>query len=52
MENINPNVFRKTESRQITAQDLDESIVDPIDQREVFGEYQLLSIKGEFFNFG
>ncbi|XP_063701400.1 MIP18 family protein galla-2 [Culicoides brevitarsis] len=36
MENLNPSIFRRTNERPITEEELDESIVDPIDQREVF----------------
>lgn len=38
-ENINPSVFKKSEERDVTEQELDEHCVDPIDAREVFGEF-------------
>lgn len=37
MENINPSVYKRSANRPITTEELDESVVDPIDQREVFG---------------
>lgn len=43
LENINPNIFKKSEDRPITASDIDDCIIDPFDEREVFGEYSSLS---------
>ncbi|KAG5677248.1 hypothetical protein PVAND_007020 [Polypedilum vanderplanki] len=36
LENINPNVFKKSDERIITEKEWDESCIDPIDAREVF----------------
>lgn len=38
LENINPNVYKKTDERRVTKNDLLEDVVDPIDEREVFGK--------------
>lgn len=38
LENINPNVYKKTSDRPITAEELDENHVDAIDSREIFGK--------------
>lgn len=38
LENINPNVFKKTAERRVTKTEMDENVVDPIDEREIFGE--------------
>lgn len=37
MENENPNVYQKLGSRTITESDEDENVVDPFDEREIFG---------------
>lgn len=37
LENINPNVYKKSDERKTTSNELDESVADPIDEREVFG---------------
>ncbi|CRL08338.1 CLUMA_CG021394, isoform A [Clunio marinus] len=36
LENINPSVYKKTEERPLTENELNEDVVDPIDEREVF----------------
>lgn len=41
LENINPSVYKKSSERPITEAELDENYVDPIDSREVFGEFLL-----------
>jgi Iron-sulfur cluster assembly protein len=46
LENINPNVYKKTVERQVTKNELNEDFVDQIDSREVFGEE--LRVFGEF----
>lgn len=38
MENINPNIYKKTDDRSVTKDELDEDVVDPIDEREIFGK--------------
>lgn len=38
LENINPSVYKRSNERPITEDDLDENQVDPIDSREVFGK--------------
>lgn len=39
IENINPNVFKKSDTRETTATEEDDNEVDPIDNREVFGKF-------------
>lgn len=39
LENINPNVYKKTDERRLTKNDLLEEVIDPIDEREVFGKH-------------
>jgi hypothetical protein len=46
LENINPSIYKKTDEREVTKGELDESVVDPIDEREIFGRWK--SKKGEF----
>jgi len=36
LDNANPNVFLKKKERQVTPEELDDSIVDQIDAREIF----------------
>lgn len=38
LENINPNVYKKSDARAITKKELDENLLDPIDSREIFGK--------------
>lgn len=38
LENEKPNVYEKQSSRLVTAADEDEDVVDPFDEREVFGK--------------
>lgn len=40
VENLNPQRFLKKTKREITSEDEDESIQDPIDDREVFGKME------------
>lgn len=42
LENINPNVYKKTEERTVLKSELIENEVDPIDEREVFGKSRFL----------
>lgn len=44
LENINPNVYKKTEERKVSKSELNENEADPIDEREVFGEPRLVAI--------
>lgn len=39
LENINPNIYKKTDERRVTKDELDEDVVDPIDEREIFGKF-------------
>lgn len=49
LENINPSVYKKTEERRVTNNELNEEVADPIDEREVFGNYeQVLSHTQKF----
>uniref|UniRef100_A0A1A9X342 MIP18 family-like domain-containing protein n=1 Tax=Glossina brevipalpis TaxID=37001 RepID=A0A1A9X342_9MUSC len=36
IENLNPNVYSKCKERLITKEEIDESIADPFDKREIF----------------
>lgn len=38
VENSNPNIYKKCDERSITAFDEDDSVVDPFDDREIFGK--------------
>jgi hypothetical protein len=38
IENVNPNVYKKSDEREITRSELDEDVIDPIDSREIFGK--------------
>lgn len=40
IENLNPNVYKKLDERKTVAADWDDSVDDPFDEREVFGEFQ------------
>jgi hypothetical protein len=44
LENINPSIYKKTDEREVTKSELDENVVDPIDEREIFGG--LRGVKG------
>lgn len=37
IENLNPNVYKKSDDRKSGANDWDDSIDDPFDAREIFG---------------
>lgn len=37
IENLNPNVYKKVAERQLSSADEDDSVVDPFDEREIFG---------------
>lgn len=37
IENINPQRFSKQTEREITKEEEDESVEDPVDEREIFG---------------
>ena len=39
LENINPNVYKKTAARKVTSDEYNEEVADPIDEREVFGKF-------------
>jgi len=36
LENLNPNVYKKSAERQVTTSEEDDNVVDPFDEREVF----------------
>lgn len=38
LENLNPHVFEKSSERTLTASEEDDNVVDPFDEREVFGK--------------
>jgi hypothetical protein len=43
LENINPNIFKKSDERPVTESELNENTTDPIDSREVFGNFLAFS---------
>lgn len=43
-DNLNPNVYKKSENRKQTAADLDNNVTDPFDEREIFGMFVCYSI--------
>lgn len=40
LENENPNIYKKTEARIITEDERNDDVIDPIDEREIFGKNQ------------
>lgn len=47
LENLNPNVYKKSAERTVTTSEIDDNVVDPFDEREVFGK-QTLSAHDSF----
>lgn len=41
IENLNPSVYGKIKKREVTANEEDETVADPFDKREIFGERTL-----------
>lgn len=41
LENVNPNVYKKIEERNVTAEEEDDAVVDEFDAREIFGKKSL-----------
>lgn len=39
LENLNPNVYKKSDDRKSVAADWDDSVDDPFDEREIFGKH-------------
>lgn len=39
LENLNPNVYKKSDDRKSVAADWDDSVDDPFDEREIFGKF-------------
>lgn len=39
LENVNPNVFKRTAERALSDDDYNDDIVDPFDEREIFGKF-------------
>lgn len=37
LENLNPDVYKKSDDRKSVAADWDDSVDDPFDEREIFG---------------
>lgn len=37
LENVNPQIFKKSDARSTNDRDYDENVVDPFDEREIFG---------------
>lgn len=50
LENINPSVYKKKDERKVTSDDYNEDVVDPIDEREVFGNFKYLFSMLHFYN--
>jgi len=44
LENTNPNIYKKTDERPVTENEMNESTADPIDSREVFGNFLAFSL--------
>lgn len=38
LENLNPNVYKKSAERAVTSSEEDDNVVDPFDEREIFGK--------------
>ena len=38
LENLNPNVYKKSDDRKSVAADWDDNVDDPFDEREIFGK--------------
>jgi len=36
LENLNPNVYKKSADRTVTSSETDDNVVDPFDEREIF----------------
>ena len=50
IENVNPQRFTKKTKREVTSEEEDESVEDPIDDREIFGnEYCMILSKERIF---
>lgn len=45
VENSNPNIYKKCDERSKTAFDEDDSVVDPFDDREIFGKKKKTPLK-------
>lgn len=39
LENLNPNVYKKSDDRKSVAADWDDNVDDPFDEREIFGKH-------------
>lgn len=37
LENLNPNVYKKSDDRKSVADDWNDKVDDPFDEREIFG---------------
>lgn len=44
LENVNPLIFKKSDARSTKDTDYDESVVDPFDEREIFGKQRIKKI--------
>lgn len=51
IENINPNVYKKCEDRKVSVSDCDDTVDDPFDAREVFGEFLSVCFDFEWTHF-
>lgn len=45
VENSNPNIYKICDERSITAFDEDDAVVDPFDDREIFGKKNQMNQK-------
>ena len=41
LENINPSIFKKSDERPVTTNELNNDVADPIDEREIFGKINI-----------
>lgn len=44
LENLNPNVYKKSDDRKSGAADWDDKVDDPFDEREIFGTYNWIQV--------
>lgn len=50
LENINPNVYKRSEERKYTENDENDDVADPFDEREIFGKCEDLFKFKELFS--
>ena len=50
IENVNPQLFTKKTKREITSEEEDELVEDPIDEREIFGKDSSAHLRNTLLN--